>query len=133
MAATKGAGSKRNVGKPAGGRKKPIKEVLEDRLKNLRAKLDHPIGSSSMSGDTGDACNAHLNVDSTLSERENILKQIRQVAAGLLALDAGTYGICETCGEPIPKDRMASQPESTMCVDCLTDQEAEEKKRRTRR
>ena len=31
---------------------------------------------------------------------------------------AGTYGVCERCGEPIPADRLAARPHATTCVGC---------------
>jgi RNA polymerase-binding transcription factor DksA len=31
---------------------------------------------------------------------------------------AGTYGICERCGTPIPADRLAARPFATTCVAC---------------
>ncbi len=33
-------------------------------------------------------------------------------------MDAGTYGICERCGRPIPEARLEAIPYTTMCVDC---------------
>jgi DnaK suppressor protein len=33
-------------------------------------------------------------------------------------LAAGTYGRCESCGEPIGADRLAARPTTTSCVRC---------------
>jgi RNA polymerase-binding transcription factor DksA len=38
----------------------------------------------------------------------------------LVRLDAGDYGRCETCGEPIPAERLAIRPASTTCVACAS-------------
>ncbi|MPZ88280.1 MAG: hypothetical protein GEU81_09435 [Nitriliruptorales bacterium] len=32
-------------------------------------------------------------------------------------MDAGTYGVCEVCGRPIPEARMEARPMSTRCVE----------------
>jgi len=40
--------------------------------------------------------------------------------AALARLDAGTYGICETCGHPIPPERLAARPASRTCVNCAS-------------
>jgi len=32
----------------------------------------------------------------------------------------GTYGRCETCGQPIPADRLAARPAATACLRCTT-------------
>ncbi|MFI0445203.1 TraR/DksA family transcriptional regulator [Actinomadura sp. 6N118] len=33
-------------------------------------------------------------------------------------MDAGTYGICESCGRPIGKGRLQAFPRATLCVTC---------------
>jgi len=37
------------------------------------------------------------------------------VAHALRKLDAGTYGACETCGAPIPDDRLRARPDARFC------------------
>ena len=36
----------------------------------------------------------------------------------LAKLDAGTYGICDVCGEPIAPARLRAMPDSVLCVAC---------------
>jgi DnaK suppressor protein len=36
----------------------------------------------------------------------------------LAKLDEGTYGTCDACGEPIPRDRLGAMPDSVFCVAC---------------
>jgi DnaK suppressor protein len=36
----------------------------------------------------------------------------------LAKLDAGTYGICDVCGEPINPARLEAMPDSVLCVAC---------------
>lgn len=35
-------------------------------------------------------------------------------------LDDGTYGTCESCGTPIPPERLAVRPHASRCVPCAT-------------
>jgi DnaK suppressor protein len=42
------------------------------------------------------------------------------VEAALQRLDAGTYGDCLDCGEPIAFDRLLVQPEAARCAACQT-------------
>ncbi len=37
--------------------------------------------------------------------------------------EAGTYGVCEDCGEGIPAERLEFMPEATLCVACQTRRE----------
>ena len=44
--------------------------------------------------------------------------QLRLVDAAISRLDAGRYGQCETCGQPIGAERLAARPTATRCIDC---------------
>lgn len=48
---------------------------------------------------------------------------IFQIEQALSRLDAGTYGDCESCGEPIGKARLQAFPRATVCVSCKQRQE----------
>jgi DnaK suppressor protein len=48
---------------------------------------------------------------------------LRQAEHALERLDAGTYGTCENCGNPIGKGRLQAFPRATLCVTCKTKQE----------
>lgn len=43
---------------------------------------------------------------------------ITQVRHALERLDSGTYGRCESCGNPIAKARLQAFPSATLCVTC---------------
>ena len=36
----------------------------------------------------------------------------------LAKVDDGTYGMCDSCGEPIPPRRLEAMPDSVLCVHC---------------
>jgi DnaK suppressor protein len=44
--------------------------------------------------------------------------RLGSVEAALARVDAGTYGVCEVCGEPIPAARLEARPTATTCVGC---------------
>lgn len=45
---------------------------------------------------------------------------LSEVDAALARMDAGTYGICETCHDPIEADRLSADPLLRRCIDHLT-------------
>jgi DnaK suppressor protein len=45
----------------------------------------------------------------------------------LKKIDEGTFGVCETCDEPIGKKRLEARPETSLCIKCKEDQEREER------
>ena len=38
--------------------------------------------------------------------------------SALARIEAGTYGICESCGQPIGKARLQAFPRAVLCVTC---------------
>jgi DnaK suppressor protein len=46
--------------------------------------------------------------------------KVVEIDAALGRVDAGTYGVCEACGKPIPEVRLEAVPEATLCVGCKT-------------
>ncbi|MEU8823818.1 TraR/DksA C4-type zinc finger protein [Streptomyces sp. NPDC048636] len=53
----------------------------------------------------------------------NAREMLLQTERAAERLDAGTYGICENCGNPIGKARMQAFPRATLCVECKQRQE----------
>jgi DnaK suppressor protein len=41
-----------------------------------------------------------------------------RIERALAKLDEGSYGTCDSCGEPIPAARLEAAPESVLCVAC---------------
>ena len=46
-----------------------------------------------------------------------LLRTIEDVDAALERIDAGTYGLCENCGKPIPKARLQAIPWTRFTVE----------------
>ena len=43
---------------------------------------------------------------------------ISQIDKTLAMIEAGTYGICDSCLEPIPIERLDIMPDCTKCINC---------------
>jgi DnaK suppressor protein len=55
-------------------------------------------------------------IDYTLEENsEQVLKAIDRALA---KIETGTFGTCETCGQPIAEERLMAIPYATQCIDC---------------
>ncbi|WP_344981573.1 TraR/DksA family transcriptional regulator [Streptosporangium fragile] len=50
----------------------------------------------------------------TLNSRDLVAQNERAIAR----IDAGTYGVCESCHQPIGKERLQAFPRATLCVAC---------------
>ena len=58
-------------------------------------------------------------ISSTATAR-SIAASIGDIDSALASIDAGTYGVCEVCGRPIPSARLEARPATTRCVDCAS-------------
>ncbi|WP_328594060.1 TraR/DksA family transcriptional regulator [Actinomadura macrotermitis] len=58
-----------------------------------------------------------------LSMTYNARDLIAQNERAVQRMDAGTYGVCESCAKPIGKARLQAFPRATMCVPCKTREE----------
>ena len=60
---------------------------------------------------------------SMASDPRQIQNLLRDVDRALEKVTAGTYGLCETCREPIEADRLAYDPLARYCIDHLSETE----------
>jgi DnaK suppressor protein len=52
---------------------------------------------------------------------------LKKIDHAIAKIEAGTFGICEECEEPISMKRLEARPETTLCIRCKEDQERVEK------
>ena len=50
-------------------------------------------------------------------------REMEAIQAALARIDAGTYGLCDTCGETISAARLTAMPTARRCVSCQERQE----------
>jgi DnaK suppressor protein len=50
----------------------------------------------------------------------SLLEGLHEVDDALAKLDAGTYGSCESCGEPIGDNRLEAMPSARFCMSCAS-------------
>jgi DnaK suppressor protein len=87
-----------------------------------RAETDIALRLGDAVGDAGDD---QADVGAKAFEREhelalthNARELLAQTERALARIQAGTYGACESCGEPIGKARLQAFPRATLCVTC---------------
>lgn len=77
--------------------------------------------------DLGDQASAEMDQNFELRLKEREQKLLKKIDEALERLAANTYGICESCGQEIPYKRLKARPVTTLCIECKTQQELEEK------
>jgi DnaK suppressor protein len=64
----------------------------------------------------GDTLAVERERDLTLSAQAR--DAVEQIDLALAKMDAGTYGLCESCGSTIPEERLEALPHAALCVTC---------------
>lgn len=79
--------------------------------------------------DLGDQATAESDRNFLLRLRGREQKLLKKIEDAIERIESGTYGKCESCGEKISLKRLEARPVTTLCIDCKTRQEEEEKLR----
>lgn len=79
--------------------------------------------------DLGDQASAESDKNFMLRLRSRESKLIKKIDETIERIDKGEYGVCEDCGEEIHAKRIEARPVTTLCIECKTRQEEDEKLR----
>ncbi|MCF2540138.1 TraR/DksA family transcriptional regulator [Streptomyces sp. FB2] len=98
-----------------------LREELSSSERSLAGLMrDSGDGAGDDQADTGAK---NITREHELALAANAREMLIQTEHALERLDAGTYGLCENCGNPIGKARMQAFPRATLCVECKQKQE----------
>lgn len=101
-----------------------IRAALEAERDELRGQLAD-LGFGSITGDHYDPNFADSSqVTAERGEAEALAARLRDtlsdVEHALDKLDAGTFGACEECGQPIGEARLEAMPTARRCMSCAS-------------
>lgn len=101
--------------------KERLEEQIEDYERDLEeARLTESSSDRSPDPGNAEASSMKLEYAKELSIEQNTLDLLSKVNRALERVEAGTYGICESCGNSIPVERLDVLPYSTLCVECAS-------------
>ncbi len=83
-----------------------------------RSQGDASGGLSSLPLHMADVGTENYEQEFTLSLIENEQETLEQVHEAIARVDAGTFGICAECGEPIARPRLQALPYTRHCIEC---------------
>jgi len=110
-------------------RLKKEKTELIEKIEQLRAlgqpsaerKEGSPFGKREEGADEASELEKRLALEKRLEESLN------EVDHALQKYEAGTYGLCDSCGEPIEPARLEAIPQASLCLKCKAGQEKDAK------
>lgn len=103
------------------GQKESLLNEAETALNELPGQTTFP--------DLGDQATAETDRNFMLRLRGREQRLLKKIDEAIDRIDSGIFGICEDCGQEIDIKRLEARPVTTMCINCKTLQEEEEKLR----
>jgi DnaK suppressor protein len=103
-------------------------QVLRDQLQEERERVREQLSR------LGHGDDANLDFDENFADSGQVTAERGEVEAlsgslsetlqdiedALAKFDAGTYGSCESCGQPIPDARLEAMPAARVCISCAS-------------
>ena len=100
-----------------------LRASLEQERDNLRARLNEMgLSGGELSFDQNFADSSQVTAERGEVEAlaGSLRESLNDVEAALTKLDNGTYGSCESCGQPIAPARLEAKPAARLCMDCAS-------------
>jgi RNA polymerase-binding protein DksA len=103
--------------------KKDRTELLE-KIEQLRA-LGQPSAErkeGSPFGKREEGADEASELEKRLALRKRVEESLNEVEHALQKYEAGTYGLCDSCGQPIEQARLEAIPQASLCMKCKASQ-----------
>ncbi len=97
--------------------------VYQEQAKDLKAEADslaqeREPGDVQFDEESGEGGTVTVDRERDLALSAQALQAVAEIDAALGRIEAGTYGVCERCQQPIPKPRLRALPYARLCVAC---------------
>lgn len=114
---------KRPTRKPAASSARDLLQLRYDETLTLVTREDAAVhamrkGLDEGPGDEVDHAMTRAQLDEQVSLATTLHSQLDDLASAIARFEGGGYGVCESCHEPIPAERMELFPSATLCVSC---------------
>jgi DnaK suppressor protein len=106
-----------------------LRERAAELLENGRQSISDLTEQKELDADAVDqaANESDRGFSLRLADRDRLM--LRKIGKALERVDEGEYGMCESCGAPITYRRLLARPVATLCIDCKTTAEQQERRR----
>jgi DnaK suppressor protein len=91
-------------------------EALKAEADQLAAEMEP--GDIQFDDESGEGATATVDRERDLALSAQARQEVEEIDHALAKIKAGTYGLCENCGQPIPKARLKAIPHARLCVAC---------------
>src|ERR1700690_3884260 len=111
----------------APGNRTEFEQLLHERRRGLRVRLQDTLAAGSASWqsapqpevtDTKDQATQNLSAKAAAAELARLREALGDTDQAIERLEAGAFGYCTRCGEPIALERLRSAPSCPRCRGC---------------
>ena len=107
----------------------PFKEMLLRKRGDIlsgggREPLTVTLDTNTRQGDLADQATGNNEVHIQLKLKQTDAKILQAIEEALQRVEAGTYGLCRDCGQPIADARLNAIPWTRSCISCKEKQKA---------
>ena len=102
------------------GERKRLTEELEQLKSGVRPADERREGSPF--GKREEEATESFELERRLTLEKRIRDQLAEVEHALQKFEKGTYGLCDSCGQPIDLARLEALPQASLCLSCKTRQ-----------
>ena len=112
-----------------------LKEIVVNQLKDIQARLENErnrlkelkvkLSEGALEEREGsygkreeEAATEYSELEKQFASLQRTREELAEVEHALGKLEKGTYGLCDSCGKPIPSDRLEAVPQANLCVEC---------------
>ena len=91
-------------------------ESLRAEAEQLAAEMEP--GDIQFDEESGEGATMNVERERDLALSAQNRAAVDEIDRALAKIDIGTYGLCEQCGQPIPRPRLKALPYAALCVAC---------------
>jgi len=108
-----------------------FRQLLQDQMDQLLREADKTVSEMTDEKtnfpDPTDRASLESDRNFELRIRDRERKLISKIREALDRIDADEFGECQDCGDLIGEARLKARPVTTLCIECKTEQERQEK------
>jgi DnaK suppressor protein len=99
------------------------RRIYTEQAESLKAEADQLAqemepGDIQFDEESGEGATMNIDRERDLALSAQARAAVEEIEHALAKVRNGTYGVCEDCGQPIPKARLKALPYARLCVAC---------------
>lgn len=104
-----------------------VYERLKEERGQIAQRLEQLKASAQEAGETREGspfgkreeeASEAFELEKRLALEEKLNATLANIDHAMEKWEAGTYGLCDSCGQPIEQDRLEALPQASLCLSC---------------